>query len=178
MEEKKKFEQQEGDNEGYEQAFMVSVGQNLDWADILYMITLPTNLRNPHLFPKLPASLRNGTLSSPVMNAIEARSIFQMEVFKLPPDINRTALNQPKNWKINDIMNLTYTCGPPVRVDTIGFPDPEGIGITIVATWQITCNITRPKPKQAKCCVSVSAYYAESIIPATLVPVDGVLLLS
>ncbi|XP_059285916.1 oxoglutarate-dependent flavonoid 7-O-demethylase 1-like [Lycium ferocissimum] len=60
MEEKKKFEQQEGDDlEGYGQAFVVSEEQKLDWADMFYMITLPTNLRKPHLFPKLPLSLRD-----------------------------------------------------------------------------------------------------------------------
>ncbi|PHT90135.1 Thebaine 6-O-demethylase [Capsicum annuum] len=59
MEEKKKFEQQEGDSEGYGQAFVVSEEQKLDWADILYMITLPTILRKPHLFPMLPIALRN-----------------------------------------------------------------------------------------------------------------------
>lgn len=59
MEEKKKFEQEEGDLEGYGQAFVVSEEQKLDWADILYMITLPTHLRKPHLFPKLPDSLRD-----------------------------------------------------------------------------------------------------------------------
>ncbi|KAK4710901.1 hypothetical protein R3W88_005414 [Solanum pinnatisectum] len=59
MEEKKKFEQEEGDLEGYGQAFVVSEEQKLDWGDILYMITLPTHLRKPHLFPKLPVSLRD-----------------------------------------------------------------------------------------------------------------------
>uniref|UniRef100_M0ZTU2 Leucoanthocyanidin dioxygenase n=3 Tax=Solanum tuberosum TaxID=4113 RepID=M0ZTU2_SOLTU len=59
MEEKKKFEQEEGDSEGYGQAFVVSEEQKLDWADMLYMITLPTHFRKPHLFPKLPASLRD-----------------------------------------------------------------------------------------------------------------------
>ena len=59
MEEKTKFEQEEGDLEGYGQAFVVSEEQKLDWADILYMITLPTHLRKPHLFPKLPASFRD-----------------------------------------------------------------------------------------------------------------------
>ncbi|KAK4361273.1 hypothetical protein RND71_020225 [Anisodus tanguticus] len=56
--EEKKFEQQEGDLEGYGQAFVVSEEQKLDWADILYMITLPITLRKPHLFPRLPLSLR------------------------------------------------------------------------------------------------------------------------
>ncbi|MCD7460160.1 hypothetical protein HAX54_042969 [Datura stramonium] len=59
MEEKKKLEQEEGDLEGYGQAYVVSEEQNLDWGDMLYMITLPTHLRKPHLFPKLPPSLRD-----------------------------------------------------------------------------------------------------------------------
>ncbi|XP_059289677.1 protein SRG1-like [Lycium ferocissimum] len=58
MEEKKKFEQQ-GDIEGFGQAFVFSEEQKLDWGDLFYMITLPTNLRKPHLFPKLPVSLRD-----------------------------------------------------------------------------------------------------------------------
>ncbi|KAJ8549397.1 hypothetical protein K7X08_033104 [Anisodus acutangulus] len=59
MEEKKKFEQQEGDVEGFGQAFVFSEEQKLDWGDLFYMTTLPTNLRKPHLFPKLPVSLRD-----------------------------------------------------------------------------------------------------------------------
>ncbi|XP_016435554.2 protein SRG1-like [Nicotiana tabacum] len=59
LEEKKKFEQEEGDVEGYGQAFVFSEEQKLDWADLFYMTTLPTHLRKPHLFPKLPISLRD-----------------------------------------------------------------------------------------------------------------------
>ena len=58
MEEKKKFWQQPEDLQGFGQAFVVSEEQKLDWADMFYMITLPTYLRKPHLFPKLPISLR------------------------------------------------------------------------------------------------------------------------
>ncbi|CAN4102759.1 unnamed protein product [Withania somnifera] len=127
---------------------------------------LPKEKANDDKMGKLPYCCRNGTLLSPIMNETETRSIFQMEVFKLPSDLNRTALNPPQNWKIMGIINPTYTCGPPVRVDPSGFPDRQGIGITTaVASWQITCNITRPKPKEAKCCVSFSAFYADSVIP-------------
>ncbi|XP_004244149.1 COBRA-like protein 10 [Solanum lycopersicum] len=127
---------------------------------------LPKEKANDDKFGKLPYCCRNGTLLSPIMNETEARSIFQMEVFKLPPDLNRTALNPPQNWKITGTINPSYSCGPPVRIDPSVFPDPKGIGIaTAVASWQITCNITRPKPKAAKCCVSFSAYYAASVIP-------------
>ncbi|XP_062161277.1 oxoglutarate-dependent flavonoid 7-O-demethylase 1-like [Alnus glutinosa] len=59
MEEKKKFWQHAGDLEGFGQAFVVSEEQKLDWADIFYMISLPTHLRKPYLFPKLPQPLRD-----------------------------------------------------------------------------------------------------------------------
>ncbi|XAR66646.1 Thebaine 6-O-demethylase [Bertholletia excelsa] len=59
LEEKKKFKQEAGDIEGYGQAFVVSEEQKLDWADLFYMVTLPTHLRKPHLFPNLPLPFRN-----------------------------------------------------------------------------------------------------------------------
>jgi isopenicillin N synthase-like dioxygenase len=59
MEEKKKYRQEPGDMEGFGQAFVVSEEQKLNWADLFYMITLPTSLRKPHLFPKLPLPLRS-----------------------------------------------------------------------------------------------------------------------
>ena len=58
LEEKKRFFQEPGDVQGFGQAFVLSEEQKLDWADMLYMITLPTQLRKPHLFPKLPVLLR------------------------------------------------------------------------------------------------------------------------
>lgn len=59
IEEKIKYDQLEGDIEGYGQAFVVSQEQKLDWADIFYMVTLPKKLRKPHLFPKLPLPFRS-----------------------------------------------------------------------------------------------------------------------
>ncbi|XP_027156171.1 protein SRG1-like [Coffea eugenioides] len=58
MAEKNKYGQEPGDVEGYGQAFVKSEEQKLDWADMLYMITQPEDLRKPHLFPKLPLPLR------------------------------------------------------------------------------------------------------------------------
>ena len=59
MEEKKKLWQLPGDLEGFGQAFVVSEEQKLDWGDMFYMLTLPTRLRKPHLFPKLPLPFRS-----------------------------------------------------------------------------------------------------------------------
>ncbi|KAL2472976.1 COBRA-like protein 10 [Forsythia ovata] len=130
---------------------------------------LPPELQNDDKVGKLPYCCKNGTLLPNTMNETKARAIFQLEVFKLPPDMNRTALYPPQNWKIEGVLNPSYKCGPPFRVDPTEFPDPSGIASTssAVASWQVTCNITRPKPKQAKCCVSFSAYYAESVVPCS-----------
>ncbi|MCL7024172.1 hypothetical protein MKW94_015361 [Papaver nudicaule] len=58
MDEKKKFWQEEGDLQGFGQAFVQSEDQKLDWADIFVLTTLPRHMRNPRLFPKLPQPLR------------------------------------------------------------------------------------------------------------------------
>ncbi|KAE8705895.1 putative Senescence-related protein 1 [Hibiscus syriacus] len=58
MEEKKKLWQRPDEIEGFGQAFVVSEEQKLNWGDMFYMITLPTYLRKPHLFPNLPLTLR------------------------------------------------------------------------------------------------------------------------
>ncbi|TYH12386.1 hypothetical protein ES288_A06G063400v1 [Gossypium darwinii] len=58
MEEKKKVWQKPDELEGYGQAFVVSEEQKLNWGDMFYMITLPTYLRKPHLFPNLPLTFR------------------------------------------------------------------------------------------------------------------------
>ncbi|CAA7019757.1 unnamed protein product, partial [Microthlaspi erraticum] len=88
-------------------------------------------------------------------------------VFKLPPDLNRTALIPPQNWKIDGVLNPQYKCGPPVRVDPSQFPDSSGLpAITYaIASWQVVCNITKPKAQAARCCVSFSAFYNSSAIP-------------
>ncbi|XP_077219378.1 oxoglutarate-dependent flavonoid 7-O-demethylase 1-like [Tasmannia lanceolata] len=58
LEEKNKLGQLPGDVEGYGQAFVVSEEQKLDWADMFFLINLPAYLRKPHLYEKLPFSLR------------------------------------------------------------------------------------------------------------------------
>jgi len=59
MEENKKYWQQPGDLEGFGQAFVVSDEQKLDWGDMFSLVMLPTHLRKPHLFPKLPLPFRS-----------------------------------------------------------------------------------------------------------------------
>ncbi|XP_057415545.1 oxoglutarate-dependent flavonoid 7-O-demethylase 1-like [Lotus japonicus] len=59
MDEKKKFEQKQGDVEGYGQLFVVSEDTKLEWGDMFFMFTLPPEKRKPHLFPKLPLKFRD-----------------------------------------------------------------------------------------------------------------------
>ena len=59
MEEKKKYWQEPGDIQGFGQLFVVSEEQKLDWADLFYLVTLPTHMRKPNLFSKLPLSFRS-----------------------------------------------------------------------------------------------------------------------
>lgn len=58
IEEKKNFWQEPGDLQGFGQHFVMSEDQRLDWADLFYVVTLPTLLRKPSLFSKLPISFR------------------------------------------------------------------------------------------------------------------------
>ncbi|KAG8365584.1 hypothetical protein BUALT_Bualt18G0120600 [Buddleja alternifolia] len=58
MEEKRKLWQHPDNHEGFGQLFVVSEEQKLDWSDMFYITTLPTNLRQIHLFQKLPTNLR------------------------------------------------------------------------------------------------------------------------
>ncbi|KAI8557642.1 hypothetical protein RHMOL_Rhmol04G0025900 [Rhododendron molle] len=128
---------------------------------------LPAERVNDDKVGKLPYCCRNGSLLPTIMNETQSRSIFQLQVQKMPPDLNRTAFYPPQRWKINGVLNPEYNCGPPIRIDPTEFPDTSGLAAKsyAVASWQVTCNITKPKPKQNRCCVSFSAYYADAAVP-------------
>ncbi|KAH7544325.1 hypothetical protein JRO89_XS15G0149400 [Xanthoceras sorbifolium] len=134
-----------------------------------YVSDMPADRANDTKLGKIPYCCRNGSLLPSLMDPNKARSIFQMTVFKLPPYDNRTALVPPVKWQIKGVLVSNYRCGPPIRVDPTEFPDPSGLlsKSNAVATWQVVCNMTRPEKKKARCCVSFSAYYNESVIPCS-----------
>nr|AFK40954.1 unknown [Lotus japonicus] len=45
--------------EGFGQMFVVSEEHKLEWADLFYILTLPSYIRNPHLFPTIPQPFRD-----------------------------------------------------------------------------------------------------------------------
>ncbi|XP_073313615.1 COBRA-like protein 10 [Primulina huaijiensis] len=128
---------------------------------------LPQDRENDKDVGNLPNCCRNGSLLPTIMNQTKSVSVFQLQVYKLPPHSNLTALYPPEKWKIQGVLNPQYKCGQAIRVDATEFPDPGGLQATTaaIASWQIVCNITRPKTRQARCCVSYSAYYNDSVIP-------------
>lgn len=130
-------------------------------------IDLPPQFANDTTLGKVPFCCRNGTILPAGMDESKSTSAFQMLVAKMPPNLNQSAITPPQNWQIKGILNPDYKCGPPVRVSPSQYPSPTGIPVntTVVATWQVICNITQPKNASPKCCVSFSAYFNESIIP-------------
>ncbi|KAL0398734.1 UNVERIFIED_CONTAM: COBRA-like protein 11 [Sesamum radiatum] len=64
--------------------------------------------------------------------------------------------------KNKDVGNL-----PDTKSWRTEFPDPSGLQVTslAIASWQVVCNIARPKSREAQCCVLYSACYNEPVIP-------------
>ena len=128
---------------------------------------MPPEKYNDTEMGKIPFCCRNGTLLPALMDPSQAKSVFLMQVFKVPPDLNKTSLYPPEKWKVTGILNPDYKCGPPLKVEPSRFPDTKGLEATVIAiaSWQIVCNITRPTKRHTRCCVSFSAYYNESVVP-------------
>lgn len=147
--------------------------KNLDFSTALNcdrrptIVDLPLAKTNDTNLGMIPFCCRNGTILPPAMDPSKSISAFQINVFKMPPDLNRSVLTPPQNWGISGRMNPSYKCGPPVRVSPSQYPDPSGLlsDSAAMASWQVVCNITKPKGVSPRCCVSFSAFYNESIIP-------------
>ncbi|PKI40165.1 COBRA-like protein 7 isoform X2 [Punica granatum] len=130
------------------------------------IVDLPLEKANDTNLGLVPSCCRNGTLLPPSMDLEKSVSAFQMQVFKMPPDLNRSEIVPPHSWRINGTMSSTYECGSPVPVSPSQFPSSLGLPskTSAISSWQVVCNITRPQPPP-KCCVSFSAFYNDSVIP-------------
>ncbi|MQL94270.1 hypothetical protein Taro_026928 [Colocasia esculenta] len=134
------------------------------------ILDLPLSMVNNTDVGRIPSCCRNGTILPASMDPSKSASAFQLQVFKMPPDLNRTKLFPPQNWRITGApgsLNPDYQCGPPVRVSPTQFPDPSGLqtATTAIASWQVVCNITQKRGSSPRCCVSFSAFYNESVVP-------------
>ncbi|GJV50030.1 COBRA-like protein 7 [Tanacetum coccineum] len=88
--------------------------KDLDFSKVLScerrptIIDLPLDKTNDTQLGLIPFCCRNGTLLPRSMDAIKSVSVFNMQVFKMPPDLNRTQLTPPQNWKINDALLVPF----------------------------------------------------------------------
>ncbi|KAJ9690866.1 hypothetical protein PVL29_013160 [Vitis rotundifolia] len=130
MEEKKKFWQQPEDLEGFGQAFVLSEEQKLDWADMFYMITLPTYLRKPHLFPKLPISLRD----SLEVYAVELRNLAMTILGFIAKALKMEANDMKELFEEgHQGMRMNYYPPCPQPDQVIGLtPHSDPVGLTIL----------------------------------------------
>ncbi|XP_006658992.2 COBRA-like protein 7 [Oryza brachyantha] len=130
---------------------------------------LPPSSRDDNDMGRVNHCCRNGTMLPKSVDAVQSKSAFQMVVYKMPPDLNRTKLYAPTNFNISGAspLNPEYACGQPVRVSPTELPDPSGLASTTLAlaTWQVVCNMTTSPSKTPSCCVTFSAFYNESVIP-------------
>ncbi|OEL28027.1 COBRA-like protein 7 [Dichanthelium oligosanthes] len=158
--------------------------KDLDFSKVLncertpVVVDLPPSRANDADIGRINHCCRNGTILPKSMDVAQSKSAFQMEVYKMPPDLNRTKLYPPASFQVHGAspLNPDYKCGQPIPVSPSEFPDPSGLASTTVAvaTWQVVCNITTgtetARPSQApsklpSCCVSFSSFYNESVIP-------------
>ncbi|KAK4858339.1 hypothetical protein QYF36_014909 [Acer negundo] len=130
IEEKNKYKQQEGDVEGYGNAFVVSEEQKLDWGDMLYFTTLPIHLRKPHLLPNLPLSFRE------ILEAYSAElkslslKILRLMAQSLRMEENDMAVLFEEGWQS---MRMNYYPPCPQPELAVGLrPHSDGSAITIL----------------------------------------------
>lgn len=133
------------------------------------IMDLPPTRANDTQIGLIPFCCRNGTILPPNMDPGKSVSAFQMHVFKMPPDLNRTEFFPPLNWKINGTFSSDFQCGSPVQVSPSQYPDPSGLPsrTEAVASWQVICNITHFRKDLPKCCVSFSSFFNDSVVPCS-----------
>jgi COBRA-like protein len=150
--------------------------QSLDFSKVLNcervpeILDLPLSFYNNTDFGKIDHCCRNGTILPKAMDSTQTKSAFQMQVFKMPPDLNITTIKPPRKFKIvgGSPLNPQYLCKDSlVRVAPTKFPDSSGLesNRSAFATWMVSCNITVPQSTTRKCCVTFSGFYNDSVIP-------------
>ncbi|KAL8460794.1 hypothetical protein ACS0TY_032340 [Phlomoides rotata] len=130
IEEKSKFCQEAGDVEGYGQAFVASHDQKLDWADLFFVVTLPTYLRKPHLIPKLPSKFRDAIEEYAEELKVVAIKILSMMAKALGMKSEEVGTLFEEGMQAMR-MNYYPPCPQPELVTGL-CPHSDGVGLTIL----------------------------------------------
>ncbi|KAH7289611.1 hypothetical protein KP509_30G011700 [Ceratopteris richardii] len=131
------------------------------------IIDLDQYKANDSTIGRLEYCCRNGTLLPAIQDPSKSKSVFQLIVYKLPPqNTNSTLISPPINWNLTGTFSSDYTCGQPRLVEPTLYVDDSISQRTesVVMSWQVTCNVTRTQVTP-KCCVSFSAYNNQSVVP-------------
>ncbi|TXG59164.1 hypothetical protein EZV62_016993 [Acer yangbiense] len=104
---------------------------------------------------------KGGVLTSMSQDPSKSASTFQMNVGGV---VNNTGFAMPVNFSLGV---PGYTCGDPFEVPPSRFSTDKGRRWTqALRTWNVTCMYSQFIASQnPKCCVSLSAFYNDTIIP-------------
>ncbi|XP_065877307.1 oxoglutarate-dependent flavonoid 7-O-demethylase 1-like [Euphorbia lathyris] len=130
MEEKKKMWQEAGNMEGFGQHFVVSEEQKLDWADLFFLVTLPTHIRKPHIYSALPSSFREGVEAYSEELGNLAKRILEQMGKALGIDSNDIKENYEQGFQ-SMRMNYYPPCPQPDQVIGLN-PHSDAGGLTIL----------------------------------------------
>ncbi|KAL3839163.1 hypothetical protein ACJIZ3_023754 [Penstemon smallii] len=130
-------------------------------------------LKEPTVIDLLPGAPYNvqvancckgGVLSSMVQDPVNRVAVFQMHIGSGGSNSSNLKTGMPANFSLG---LRGYTCGDPVQVPPTKFYEDHGRRKTqALATWNVTCIYSQFKSSTAPtCCVSLSAFYNETIIP-------------
>nr|XP_009387721.2 PREDICTED: S-norcoclaurine synthase 1-like [Musa acuminata subsp. malaccensis] len=130
LEEKKAFAQLPNSLEGYGQAFVVSDDQQLDWADMLYLVTRPLQSRNIDLWPAQPPTFRDSLSCYSMELKGVAGTLLEVMAKNLgvaPEEFSTIFQDQPQGVRIN------YYPPCPRADEVLGLsPHTDGSGLTLL----------------------------------------------
>ncbi|CAD5195354.1 2-oxoglutarate-dependent dioxygenase 11-like [Musa acuminata AAA Group] len=130
LEQKKAFAQLPNSLEGYGQIFVVSDDQELDWADIMYLITRPLQSRNIDLWPAQPLTFRDSLSCYSMELKGVAGTLLEVMAKNLgvaPEEFSTIFQDQPQGVRIN------YYPPCPRADEVLGIsPHTDGSGLTLL----------------------------------------------
>ncbi|KAH7387028.1 hypothetical protein KP509_16G001100 [Ceratopteris richardii] len=107
---------------------------------------------------------KGGVLNSWVQDPMSSVAAFQVIVGQA--GTSNITVKLPKNFTLMT-PGPGYTCGPAYRVPSTRFKTPDGRRTTqAVMTWNVVCTYSQFLASKAPtCCVSLSSFYNETIVP-------------
>ncbi|CAN6445577.1 unnamed protein product [Victoria cruziana] len=130
FEEKKSLSQVPGEIEGYGQAFVVSNDQKLEWSDMFYFVTLPVNLRKPHIWQMLSPSFRIAIENFAIDTQKLAIKLLELMADNL--GMKKEELHESFDGGMQAMrMNYYPPCPQPNLVVGLS-PHSDGVGLTLL----------------------------------------------